>query len=743
MKNRLLNFLAKLYPMAKRGLYRFSGGVFPRYNKSLSKQHPVHESFIPDELILPLHQHVGIETEPKVKVGDKVLKNQCLAESKKGLSAPVHAPTSGEIIAIENRTLPHPSGLSGLCIVLKPDFKDEAIDNILKVDGSTPADPKSLKEVVYRAGIVGMGGAGFPTFAKIPDEKGKIKTLLVNGAECEPFITCDDILMQTHPKDIIQGAHIVAEALGCEKVICGIEDNKPEAIECMQAAVAELEEENLPPSLVEIQPVPTVYPMGGQKQLTQQLTGIEVPAHAHAVDIGLLMMNVATFAAIYHAVTHGKPLTSRYVTVSGLGLNRPYNIEALIGTSFDALVELAEPKTKLDFPLIQGGPMMGFEMPNNHVPVIKTTNCILANPPEPSEMVMPCIRCGECMDACPVNLLPQQLYWHARSHEFEKAEKLNLFDCIECGCCSFVCPSHIPLVQYYRFAKGEVKKNKQEALATQHAKERHEAKLAREERIKQEREAKLKAKKEAVKRKAAESADTSTETPSATEKKAPASAAAAAARAAAARKKAAQQGSKSEANTQENTTDSPKLSAREKAIAAAKKRAQAAASATQVKETSDTEQAPMSAKEKAMAAAKKRAEAAKKAKAAKTSDVEKTDHSKTESSQETKNETPEAPSESPEMDAKARARVAAQKRAQAAAAAKRRAQKGKQEGDDQTNQNDDASAELEHTASSEISSENTEQPAVDKRKAAMDAARKRAAARKKAKNEDHNTDSDS
>ncbi|WP_081822792.1 electron transport complex subunit RsxC, partial [Hydrogenovibrio marinus] len=640
----------------------------------------------------------------KVQVGDKVLKNQCLAESKKGLSAPVHAPTSGEIIAIENRTLPHPSGLTGLCIVLKPDFKDETIDNILKTDGKTPSDPKALKELVYRAGIVGMGGAGFPTFAKIPDEKGKIHTLLVNGAECEPFITCDDILMQTHPKDIIRGAMIVAEALGCERIICGIEDNKPEAIECMQAAVAEL----APPNLVEIQPVPTVYPMGGQKQLTQQLTGIEVPAHAHAVDIGLLMMNVATFAAIFHAVRHGKPLTSRYVTVSGLGLNRPFNIEALIGTSFEDLVELAEPKTKLNYPLVQGGPMMGFEMPNNHVPVIKTTNCILANPPKPAEMVMPCIRCGECMDACPVNLLPQQLYWHARSHEFDKAEKLNLFDCIECGCCSFVCPSHIPLVQYYRFAKGEVKKNKQETLSTQRAKERHEAKLAREERIKQEREAKLKAKKEAVKRKAASEAgqETATQTP---EKKAPA--AVVAARAAAARKKAAQSNDvtateEMKVSASEKQSDAP-LSAREKAIAAAKKRAQAAtdkSELTQNSSSSDKSASPaMSAREKAMAAAKKRAQAAKKS------------ESMVSQSETIKDATPDTSDENePKLDAKTRARLAAQKRAQEMAAKH-------QAHTDQT----EIPTQQENTAEVE------EKPVVDKRKAAMEAAKKRAAARKK------------
>ncbi|MDX1796830.1 MAG: electron transport complex subunit RsxC, partial [Hydrogenovibrio sp.] len=498
MKVRLLTLLAKLYPMAKRGLYNFKGGVFPSYNKGMSAQHPIHETLIPTQLVLPLQQHVGVEAEAIVKIGERVLKNQLIADAPKGLSAPIHAPTSGTIVAIEPRVLPHPSGLAGVCIVLEPDGKDEAIENSLQVDGTPPKSPETLKDIVYRAGIVGMGGAGFPTFAKIPNEKGKIHTLLMNGAECEPFITCDDLLMQTEADQVVKGAVIVGEALGCERIICGIEDNKPKAIKKMRKAAKN--------TLVEIQVVPTVYPMGGQKQLTQQLTGVEVPAHAHAVDIGILMMNVATFAAIYQAVTFGNPLVSRLVTVSGTGLQHPFNIQALIGTAFQELAELADPKKPLDYPLVQGGPMMGFEMASNQVPVIKTTNCILANPKEQVEAIMPCIRCGECMDACPVHLLPQQLYWHARSHEFDKVEKLHVFDCIECGCCSFVCPSHIPLVQYYRFAKSEIKKNAQEQALAQQAKQRHEAKLAREERIKREREERIRAKKEAVKQKAAESA---------------------------------------------------------------------------------------------------------------------------------------------------------------------------------------------------------------------------------------------
>lgn len=588
-KQKLILGLSKLYPMAKRALYRFHGGVFPRYNKELSLNHPLVTDFIPDTLVLPLQQHVGISTEPLVQPGDYVLKNQLLADTEKGLAAPIHAPTSGKIVAIDPRTLPHASGLTGLSIVLKSDQKDQAIDNSLKVDGSIPETPDKLKALVHKAGIVGMGGAGFPTFAKIPSQPGQIKYLLINGAECEPFITCDDMLMQTRAEEIIQGALIVAQSLGIEHILCGIEDNKGKAIKAMQKAAKDTK--------VQINVVVTAYPMGGQTQLTQELTGIELPAHTHAIEVGVLMMNVATFAAIYQAVIHGNPLTSRYLTVSGLGLNKPFNIDARLGTSFKELALLAEPKTPLDYPLIKGGPMMGIEMQSNDVPVIKTTNCILATPPEPMEEPMPCIRCGECMDACPINLLPQQLYWHSRSHEFDKVESLKVFDCIECGCCSFVCPSHIPLVQYYRFAKSEIKHIKQEEATAELAKKRHEFRQERLEREKREREERIRAKKEAVKQKAAQQTEAKT-----TETDKPkANAAAAAARAAKAR--AAKPGKETP------HTAEPKLSARDKAIAAAKKRTDAANQPSTAKKTTSSEDKNKTKDPKAaaMAAAKKRA----------------------------------------------------------------------------------------------------------------------------------------
>ncbi|MEA1989981.1 MAG: electron transport complex subunit RsxC [Pseudomonadota bacterium] len=637
----LIQKIAPIYPQAKRWLHRFNGGVFPQYSKELSSRQPIRAPLIPERLIMPLQQQVGQPAELLVKVGDKVKKNQLIARSSKdankALVVPIHAPTSGTIEEIANYTLPHPSGLEDIAIIIKPDHLDEALENILQVSGKTPDTPQQLKDILLNAGIVGMGGAGFPTYAKLPKEPRKIHTLLINGAECEPFITCDDLLMQTEADTIIQGALITANALGSTKVLCGIESNKPAAIKAMKSAAQD--------TIIEVIEVQSVYPMGGQKQLTQELTGIEMPHKAHAVDIGLLMMNVATFAAIFKAVTLGEPLTSRLVSVTGLGLAKPFNIRALIGTPFETLAKAAEPKTKLNYPLVMGGPMMGFAVQNNQVPVIKTTNCILANPPEPTEMQMPCIRCGECMDACPINLLPQQMYWHGQAHEFDKVEKLNVFDCIECGCCSYVCPSHIPLVQYYRHAKSEIKEIHAEEKAVALAKERHEFKLARIEREKQEREARLKAKKDAVKKQAAQ---TSTDKPSSKPKAS--NAAAAAAKAAAAKRAAAKNAAKNSGNvsTEPTKTENNIPAARRKAIEAAKQ------AASQANDAEGNVMTPKeAAKKAAMAAAKKRAQA-KKAEASEVVD----------SSEKTTNEATPVKKD-PKQAAKAAAMAAAKKRAQA------------------------------------------------------------------------------
>lgn len=560
LRQKMISLIAPIYPMAKRWLYHFHGGVFPKYNKSLSLRQPLRTGYIPKQLILPLQQHMGGAALPCVQIGEQVKKFQMIAQPAKGLSAPVHAPASGKIVAIEQRILPHASGLAEPCIVIEPDAKQDTVQNALGII-EKPKNITEFKQLLLNAGIVGMGGAGFPTFAKLPDQPAKIKHLIINGAECEPFITCDDLLMQTHAPEIMRAALFMADLFEVENVICGIETNKPQAISAMRQACEG--------TRIRVAEVATVYPMGGQKQLTQELIGLEIPSQLHSIDVGIVMMNVATLRAITQALELGQPLVSRFVTVSGMGLKQPFNIDALLGTPFNELVELAQPESKLDYPLLMGGPMMGFAVAHNDVPVIKTTNCILANPPETSDEPMACIRCGECAEACPVNLLPQQLYWHARAHEYDKTEQLKLFDCIECGCCSFVCPSHIPLVQYYRHAKAEVREIKQQAKLTEIAKQRYDAREARLERDKQEREAKLAAKKAAVKKQADEAP-----------------------------------------KAEKPAADAPKLSAREKAIQAAKARQKASQTSTDNKAATSQDKPAQTAEEKrkaAMAAAKAKA----------------------------------------------------------------------------------------------------------------------------------------
>lgn len=576
---KLINTLSRFFPLAKHWLYRFHGGIFLDYHKDLALKQPLRNSYMPKKLILPLQQHMGEPASPCVEVGQRVLKYQVIAKAEVPRSVPLHAPTSGRVISIAPQPLPHASGLAETAIVIEPDGLDEAWLNPLQQAASANPSPEAnqdpiaqFKATILNAGVVGMGGAGFPSYAKLPNQRGKLKQLIINGAECEPFITCDDMLMQTQPDEILAGAVALSHVLDIPNIIFAIESNKPKAISAVKQAL-----KHFPNDSIQVVAVATVYPMGGQKQLIQETLALEVPHNKHAIDLGIVMMNVATLRAIHHAVNLGLPSVSRFVTVSGHGLNEPFNIDTFIGTPFDELAQLAKPNTPLNFPIIMGGPMMGVKLVNNHVPVIKTTNCILVNPPQPVHQAMACIRCGECAEVCPINLLPQQLYWHAKAQEFDKVQDYNLFDCIECGCCAYVCPSHIPLVQYYRNAKAEIKEHEVQAALAEQAKQRHEARLARLAREKQEREAKLAAKKAAVKAQMSEVS--------------------------------------SQEDLHQAEGDAPKLSAREKAMQAARARqaAQTKSSAQDSSTSPASSQTTNEAKRKAaMAAAKARA-AAKKA----------------------------------------------------------------------------------------------------------------------------------
>jgi len=488
-------------------LFRFKGGVKPPTNKAQSIGLPIAQAPLPSRLVVPLHQSIGGMPRPVVQAGDKVLKGQLIGEADGWISAAVHAPTSGTVTKVAMHIQPHPSGLDALCVVIEPDGKDEWISHG-PLDYST-LTPEAVREHLQHCGVVGLGGAVFPTHGKLtPAKSVPMDELVINGAECEPYITCDDLLMRERAEEVVRGIGIFRDLLQPKKVLIGIEDNKPEAAAAMRAAVDALNE----PFLV-IQ-VPTLYPAGGAKQLIRVLTGKEVPASKRSTDLGVQCFNVATAYTAWRAIAHGEPVISRLVTVTG-NVDAPRNYEVLIGTPMDELLKLANPHPDTDG-IIMGGPMMGFLVPDAQVPVIKATNCLIAHddrlfPPKAPEM--PCIRCGACAEACPHELQPFEMYWFARAKNFGKTQEYHIFDCIECGCCSFVCPSRIPLVQYFRFAKSEIWARERDKNAADGAKVRFEFKQEREEREKAEKAEKLaRAAAAQAARKAAE-AVTAAETP--------------------------------------------------------------------------------------------------------------------------------------------------------------------------------------------------------------------------------------
>lgn len=477
-----------------RQIWPFPGGLHLDEHKAESTGTPIQVAPIPPLLIHPLQQHIGAPAKARVVVGEKVLRGQPIAEADGYVSVPVHAGSSGTVIAIEERPVPHPSGLSAMCIVIETDGEDTPLPQPEWPPQAdyTELEPQELRQRVRRAGIAGLGGAAFPSFIKLNPGR-PVSTLILNGAECEPYISCDQMLMAERAEEIVAGAGVILHAIKAPKCLIGVEDNKPASIRALrQAAQAD--------PRIEVVVVPTKYPQGGEKQLIMALTGKEVPSLGLPLDIGIVCHNVGTAAAVWRAVTQAQPLISRVVTVTGGGVAQPQNFEVRLGTPAQFLIELAGGERDAAR-LIMGGPMMGFALRSADVPVIKATNCLLlptAEDLKPETAAMPCIRCGACVDVCPAQLLPQQLYWHSRAREFDKAQEYALFDCIECGCCAQVCPSQIPLVQYYRFAKTEIWAEEREKRKADAARERHEARKLRLEREEAEREAARQRKKAAL-----------------------------------------------------------------------------------------------------------------------------------------------------------------------------------------------------------------------------------------------------
>ncbi|WP_205955259.1 electron transport complex subunit RsxC [Pantoea stewartii] len=473
----LLNFFKK------EKIWDFQGGIHPPEMKTQSNGTPLAELPLPHRFIIPLKQHIGHEGEICVSPGDKVLRGQPLTFGQ-GRMLPVHAPTSGVIDAIAQHMTAHPSGLSELCIFLTPDGDDRWMP-LSPLPDYRQHERSAILKRIHDAGIAGLGGAGFPTATKLKGGLQGVNTLIINAAECEPYITADDRLMQDYAAEVLEGCRILAWVLQAERVLIGIEDNKPEAIAALKQALGGERD-------LQIRVIPTKYPSGGAKQLTKILTGMEVPHGGRSTDIGVLMQNVGTAWAVKRAIINGEPITERVVTLTGEAIAQPRNVWSRLGTPISHLLHQVGFHPSPGQMVIMGGPLMGFTLPSLDVPVVKITNCILA--PSGTEMgntqqEQSCIRCSACADACPANLLPQQLYWYSQGGDHDKARAHHIDDCIECGACAYVCPSNIPLVQYYRQEKAELRAIDLEAKRTLEAKARFEARQARLEREKQAREA--------------------------------------------------------------------------------------------------------------------------------------------------------------------------------------------------------------------------------------------------------------
>ncbi|MDZ4201129.1 MAG: electron transport complex subunit RsxC [Gallionella sp.] len=482
-------------------LFDLRGGVHPEGRKDLSAECPIRSVPLPKTLYIPLQQHIGAPAAPVVQVGDHVLKGQLIAHAQGAVSAPVHAPTSGVIAALGDYAAPHPSGLPVPTITLESDGLDQWIA-LQDEDDPFALSPEDIAARVAAAGIVGLGGATFPSALKLNVSRGA-RTLIMNGGECEPYLTCDDRIMRERAVAIVEGIRLISYAVGAQEVLVGIEDNKPAAIAAMQAAARG--------SSVKVITMPSMYPMGSEKQIVQVLTGKEIPAGGRPADIGVLVHNVATAYAVQQAIRYGRPLVSRIVTLSGGALKTPCNVEALIGTPVEELIAVAGGYAQPAARMVLGGPMMGQQFANTGVPVVKGTSGVLAlttkeiGQAEPS----PCIRCSTCVRACPVGLLPLEMAAHIRASDLTGAVDLGLKDCIACGSCSYVCPAHIPLVHFFNYAKGDLAAQERTKLKQEATKKLAEARTERIARIERERAeamAKRKAAREAKERAAKEAA---------------------------------------------------------------------------------------------------------------------------------------------------------------------------------------------------------------------------------------------
>ena len=427
----------------------FFGGIHPKYNKEMSTVITTFRTITPNQVVIPMQQHIGAPCNPLVSVGDRVLRGQKIGDGE-GLCVPVHASVSGTVIAVEPR--PHTNGRMVNAVVIENDFKDEAVP--ANAD-ERPLEQLENDEILHRireAGIVGMGGAAFPGNVKALSAMGKVNTLIANACECEPYITADDSLLRTEPEHVLEGMLILRHVLNPDRVVLAVEDNKAEAIAKIRGML-----DNYPG--IELAVLPTMYPQGAEKQLIQSLTGREVPPGQLPVSVNCAVFNVSTYAAIYRAVRLGLPLTQRIVTISGEAIAQPQNFIVRIGTSFHDLIQAAEGLHDKTERVISGGPMMGFAQSDLAVPVIKATNsilCLLKDVNGAAENPV-CLRCGKCVSVCPMLLQPLYMYRFTNAGRVDELQRLNVLDCLECGSCAFTCPGKLPLVETFRKGKMMVR----------------------------------------------------------------------------------------------------------------------------------------------------------------------------------------------------------------------------------------------------------------------------------------------
>ena len=430
--------------------FRIFGGVHPKENKWYAEDKRTQDFPEPDILVVPLSQHIGAPCQPLVAKGDRVTMGQKIGDNT-GLCVPVHAPVSGTVKAVEMR--PHSMGMTMMSVVIENDHQDELCPDIhpRSVEQVHNLTPEELMEIIREAGIVGMGGATFPTHVKLSSGIGKVDTLIVNASECEPYIVSDDRLCREYPGEVLAGIQILMKILGLSGATIAMEDNKPEAARALRRAID-------PRSGITVLQLPTKYPQGAEKQLVQAVTGRQIPSGALPAAVGCAVFNAATCKAVYDAVYLGMPLIRRIVTVSGDIVMEPHNLMVPIGTSFNDLLE-AVGHSENPYKVLSGGPMMGFAQFDLSVPVTKGTNAvtILGHKNRFAAANPHCIRCGKCLEACPMHLEPLRMYRAAMSADLEEMKALSLLDCMECGCCAYNCPATIPLVQAFRAGKQRLR----------------------------------------------------------------------------------------------------------------------------------------------------------------------------------------------------------------------------------------------------------------------------------------------